>query len=253
MQRRGAGAALLDRLAEGGDRLLPARLPQGDEPEEERRAGVRRTQLGHPAELAQRLVEHRGLVEGDPQVPVLVHPALIDPRRARGGGPHPAREAGGDQPEERLAHLELDQPAFLHHLAHVAGPVEQRHQRPLLRRELGRRLAEVGAIHREDQVERRDLLLDQAPLVYPAGALEEEVLRVDPHEEVLALRPHARLEVEGPRVPGEQVVHRLLDLHPDVALELVPRDGALLHQDLAQLLLPLPALPVHRLLQLPGR
>ena len=32
VQRRGAGASLLDRLAEGGGRLLPARLPQGDEP-----------------------------------------------------------------------------------------------------------------------------------------------------------------------------------------------------------------------------
>ena len=133
-------------------------------------------------------------------------------------------EPGGDQSEQGLPHLELDQPGFLDHLLHVAGPVEQRQQPPLLRRELGRRLAEVVPVHREDQVEGRDLLLDQAPLVDPPGALEQQVLGVDPDEEILPLRPDAGLEVEGPRGPGEQVVHRLLDLEADVVLQLGPRD-----------------------------
>ena len=196
-------------------------------PEEEGRAAIGRPQLDHPAELTQGLLQHPGLVEGDPQVPVLIHPALVDLGSDRGGGPDPVREAGGDQPEERLPTSNSTSPALLHHWRTSRVPSSRGSSAPAPARARAptRRCA---AIDRKDQVERRDLLLDQAPFVDPAGAFEEEVLGVDPHQEILALRADARFEVEGPRGPGEQVVHRLLDLDPDVVLELGPRDRALL-------------------------
>ena len=70
-----------------------------------------------------------------------------------------------------------DQPGLVDQLPHVAGPVDQRQQPLLLGRERRGRLADVLLVDREDQVEGGDLLLDQAPLVDPPGALEQQALR----------------------------------------------------------------------------
>src|SRR5438132_14389866 len=102
-------------------------------------------------------------------------------------------ESGGDQAVQRLADLEFPEPGVLDHLVHVARAVEQR-QHALLR--FGeRRLAdrEPVLVDGEDQVERGDLLLDQAPLVYPARAFWAQRLRADVDEAVLALGPQLAL------------------------------------------------------------
>ncbi len=70
-------------------------------------------------------------------------------------------------------------------------------EQPFLRLfELHVGVGDVLPIDVEDQVEAGDLLFDQAPLVHPARAFEQQRLGIDPHQEVL-IRPHAGLEVEG--------------------------------------------------------
>src|SRR5205823_3660147 len=103
----------------------------------------------------------------------------------------------------------------------------------------------------EDQIEPGDLLLDQAPLVHAARALEQQRLGGDRHQKVLALGAHIGLEVERPLCPGEQVVDRLLDLHPHVALEIRLGDHTHADQNLAELLAGLPGLAVDGGVELP--
>ena len=57
----GSAAGLVGGLPERRGRLLPAGLPERDEPQVERGAAVGGPEIGHPAELAQRLVEHAAL------------------------------------------------------------------------------------------------------------------------------------------------------------------------------------------------
>src|SRR6266571_2449830 len=97
---------------------------------------------------------------------------------------------------------------------------------------------------------KEDLLLDQAPLVHPARALEEQRLGVDRNQEILTLGADVHLEVEGALRPGEQVVDRLLDLHAHVALEVRLGEHAHPDQDLTQLLAVLLGLAVDRRLEL---
>ena len=75
VQRRRARAAFLGGEPERLLGLVPASLPERDEAEVERRAPLARSQVGHAAELALRLVEHRGLVEGDPEIAMLFDPS----------------------------------------------------------------------------------------------------------------------------------------------------------------------------------
>jgi len=79
------------------------------------------------------------------------------------------------------------------------------------------------------------LLLDQAPLVHPAGALEQQAFRVERHEERLVRRQPVRREAERALLPGEQVVDRLLDLQPDEALQLGAVDLPGIHENPAKL------------------
>ena len=69
---------------------------------------------------------------------------------------------------------------------HVARAVDEIEHRSLLAASAARRSStSLRAIHLEDDVERRNLLLDQAPLVDAARALEQQRLRVDRHEVVV--------------------------------------------------------------------
>jgi hypothetical protein len=248
-----AGRAPLLGGLERLDRIGPARLAQGDESQVEGSTGVGGAQLGDPAEFPQGLVEHSRLVEGDAEVAVLRHPGIRDAGFDLGdGGAGPLHEPGRDEAIQRLAHLELDQPRFLDDLLHVVGAVEQIEQALLGRGQLGVRALDPEPVHLEDQVEGGNLLLDLAPLVHPPGALEQERFGVDGDEEVLLLRPHPGLEVEGARRPGEEVVDGLLDLDPHVFLEIVPGDDAHAEEDLPQLLVAAFALEADRLLQLLG-
>ena len=61
-------------------------------------------------------------------------------RRRRRRRARPMGEAGSDEPEERLADLELDQARFVDHLLDVTTTVEQRQQDALLTRQAGSRL-----------------------------------------------------------------------------------------------------------------
>src|SRR3989449_5940815 len=81
-------------------------------------------------------------------------------------------------------------------------------------------------------------------LVHPARAFEQQRLRVDVDQEVLALRPHLALEVEGPLGPGEEIVDRFFDLDPHVAPQVLLADHSHPDQDFAQLLVALLRLPV---------
>src|SRR2546427_6292311 len=139
---------------------------------------------------------------------------------------------------------------FRSHLVHVTRCIEQRQEALLRVRELGLADGEPVLVHDEDQVEGGDLLLDQAPLVHPARALEEQRLAVDRNQELLTVGADVRLEVEGALRPGEQVVDRLLDLHAHVALEVRLGDHAHPDQDLTQLLAVLLGLAVDRRLEL---
>ncbi len=87
----------------------------------------------------------------------------------------------------------------------------------------------------EDQVEARDLLLDQAPLVDATRPLEQERLGVDRDEDVLRVGTDVGLERERPLRPGEEEVDRLLDLVLDVLVQLLAGEEALRDEDLAQL------------------
>ena len=87
--------------------------------------------------------------------------------------------------------------------------------------------------HREDQVEAGDPGLDQTPLVDPAGRLEEDRFRMDSMELLAHVGPLVRLEHEGPRGPGEEEIHRLLDLGPDVFSELGGGDEAHIEEQVA--------------------
>src|SRR2546426_11109076 len=202
-------------------------------------------QLRHTPELARRLIQHTGLVERDAEVAVLfdarVGDLLVGRRRF---APRPMHEAGGDQPVQRLPNLELAESRVLDDLVDVAAAVEQRKDALLRIGELRLADREAVLVELEDQVERRDLFLDQAPLVHAAGALEQQRLGVDRDQEVLPLRPDVDLEVEGSLRPGEQVVHRLLDLNAHVALQVGLRDDSHPDEALSQLLVARGGLPV---------
>ena len=109
-------------------------LPQRDEPEVEARlrlwAAARRTRRN--SRIASSYIA--GLVEGDPQVAVLVDARLAAPARGRRCAPHAVGEAGLDQPEERLADLELHQPGVVDDLLHAALAVDERQDLALLAR-----------------------------------------------------------------------------------------------------------------------
>jgi hypothetical protein len=244
-------ATLLERELERGDGLLPVVLLERDEAEVEGRAALLRPQLRHATELTQRLVEHPGPVEGDTEIAVLLDPGVAGARRQ--AGRRRARAAyvpGGDEAIERLPHLELHHAGLVDQLLHVPRAIEQG-QELLLR--LGERHALfglVGAVGGEQQVETRDLLLDQAPLVHPARAFEQQPLRVDLHEKVLPIGTHAGLEVERAGRPGEQEVDRFLDLQADVVLQLLAGEHAHAHEDLAQARFAVTGLGVDGVLQL---
>ena len=143
MLRRGLRSGRPGGLLERRRRLFPARLSQRDEAEVERRARVGGPEVGHAAELPEGLVEHGGLVERDAEVPVLVHPALVDLGRGRRRRAGPVREPRRDEAIERLPDLELHQAALLDDRLDVAAAVEERHQPLLLDRQLDRGLADV--------------------------------------------------------------------------------------------------------------
>ncbi len=62
----------------------------------------------------------------------------------------------------------------------------------------------------------------------------------------MRLGNYVGLEVEVPARPCEQEEHRLLDLHPDVVLEVFPGDGSYPYQDLPHALVPLAPLLLDR-------
>ena len=55
----------------------------------------------------------------------------------------------------------------------------------------------------------------------PPGPFERRALGVDGEPQLVVLRLLIGFEVEGPLVPGEEVVDRLLDLDGDEAPEIV--------------------------------
>jgi hypothetical protein len=107
-------------------------------------------------------------------------------------------EARRNQAVQRLADLELDHAGVIDELPDIASAIDHWQQPLLLHRERRSRLVDVLVIDRENQIKRRDLLFDQAPFIHPPGALEQQRFGADPDQEVLALGPDPRLEVEGP-------------------------------------------------------
>src|SRR5205814_8931664 len=62
------------------------------------------------------------------------------------------------------------------------------------------------SVETEHDVEARDLLLDERPLVYPARAFEEQRLRIDRYAFSAILGLDVGLEIESAARPGEQRV-----------------------------------------------
>ena len=146
---------------------------------------------------------------------------------------------------QRLAGVELTEPRLIDEARDVALPVNQPHERLLLDGELGTALLEPVPVDIEHDVEARNLLLDQAPLVHAPRALEQQRLRVDRHEKSCstgALRHVERLALEWST--------RLRDPQPDVAMQLFTRDTFALDEDLAEPLVALRVLHGHALIEL---
>src|SRR5690606_3567949 len=167
-------------------------------------------------------------------VAVLLGPGRCGRRRLALLSPGGLHQAGLDQPEYRLADVELHQTRLVDDVLYAARTVEQGQDRALFRREI-----DLGTFHEsvgggEDDIQGRDLLLDQRPLVDPTSPLQEYALGVDPDPQRPLLWLLVRLEGERALGPGEQSVHRLFDLQADVTLELLSGDGTALDQDLAQ-------------------
>src|ERR1019366_4295400 len=166
---------------------------------------------------------------------------------------HAMQKARGGKTVQPLAHLELHEPRILDEREHVSPAVDERHQDRLFPRELRAALLEALEIDVEHDVERGNLLLDQAPLVHAPRPLQQERLGVDHHQEVLLLRADVRLEIERSLCPREQEVDGLLDLQPDLLVQVVARDDAEPDEDFAESLVALLFLGLDRLLQLRGR
>ena len=79
-----------------------------------------------------------------------------------------------------------------------------------------------------------NLLLDQAPLVDAARALEQQRLRADRHRDVLRIGQHVGLERERALRPREQQVDRFLDLVLEVLVQLLALDVPRRHQQVAE-------------------
>src|SRR5258708_25871238 len=133
---------------------------------------------------------------------------------------------------------------------HVTHSIDELEHDALLLGELCLIGVGLGAIDLEDEVEARDLLLDQAPLVDPPRPLEKQRVRTDRHERVLVIGRDIRLEVERALGPREEEIHRLLDLHLEELLELVARQRPKLDEDLSDLLVATTDLGVDRSVQL---
>src|SRR5687768_4306860 len=177
--------------------------------------------------------------------------ACLGGRRLDGlRAPDTMQEAGGRKAVQRLADVELAEPRFVHEPGDVAPAVNETDERLLLHRQLRTALLEPSAIELEHDVEARNLLLDEAPLIHPARPLEEERLGIDRHDEILLVRLDVGLEVERPLVPREQVEDGFLDLQLDVAMQLLARDELSLHEDLAQPLVTLRVLVVDGFVEL---
>ena len=221
-------------------RLAPFPLPRQRQARVEARRAVGRLELEDALELAHRFVEHPGLVEGDAEIPMLLDARLGHPRLGRGLRASDAvDETSRDQPVDRLADLELDQPRLVDDRLHVPMPVDEIDHGALLVGELGVARFDVRAVDLEHDVEARDLLLDEVPLVHASRALEQQRLGIDRDEQILFLGMNVGLEVERSLHPGEQEIHRLLDLAAHVLVQLLARQGALLHEQLADALVPM--------------
>ncbi len=155
---------------------------------------------------------------------------------------HQLDEPGREQSVQRLADVELAHRRDVDDSGHVARAVEQGQDGLLLVGETVGGRAELVPGAMVDEVEGRDLLLDQAPLVHPPRTLEQQALGVERDEERLVRRQPVRREAERALLPGEQVVDRLLDLQPDEALELAAVDRPGVDEDAAEL--PLAAAPL---------
>ncbi len=136
-------------------------------------------QLHHAPEFALGLLEHCRLVERDAQIAVLFHArlahAVVHGARFAGAMQIPSRREG----VQRLPHLELADARRIDERRHVAPPIDQRDQLLLRRRELRFALRQARAVHLEDDVEARHLLLDQAPLVHAPRAFQQQRLGID--------------------------------------------------------------------------
>ena len=247
VEHRGPGAALLCGEPQRLHRFAPARLLERDESNEEMGVGIRAPELRDATEFPRGFVQHAGLVKGDPQIAMLfdarVRHLLVFGARGPAGA---MQESRGHEPVQGFPDFELAQSRVFDDLIHVARSVEQRQQAVLHLRELRIADRKAIAVHQEDQVEGGDLFLDQAPLIHPARAFEQQRFRIDGDKEVLLLGADVSFEVERPLGPCEQIVDRLLDLHAHVALELLLREDALADEDLAQLLVALLGLAVDR-------
>src|SRR5258708_325210 len=133
---------------------------------------------------------------------------------------------------------------------HVTHSIDELEHDGVLLGELGLIGVGVGAMDLEEDVEARNLLLDQAPLVDPPRPLEKQRLRTDRHERVLVIGRDIRLEVERALGPREEEIHRLLDLHLEELLELVARQRPKLDEELSDLLVATTDLGVDRSVQL---
>ena len=82
--------------------------------------------------VARRLLQHPRPVEGDAQVPVLLRAHRPGHLGLRLLPPERLHEARLGEPEQRLPHVELDQPGILDQVAHAALSIQQRQDRALL-------------------------------------------------------------------------------------------------------------------------
>src|SRR6185437_1948696 len=187
----------------------PLLLPQGDETEVERSFRIVLAQRVDAPELALRLLVHSGLVEGDTEVAVLGRLVVGTRRRSSTSAyTHAHHVAGHEQTVQGLRCDELSEPGLCDECADIPLAIDERNELLLFRRQLALYRHHAVTIHGVHDVERRDLLRDQRPLIDATRALEEQRLRIYGMHGHAFVRSRAGFEVERALRPCEEQIDR---------------------------------------------
>lgn len=208
-------------------RGFPPRSAAGlHQAEVETRNTIAFAQFEYTTELAFGFVEHACTIERHAEISMLRHLALGRRLPTGGAASHPLDVTGREQTVQRLAHVELPQPRSFDDGGHIVCAIEHGQETLLHFAQRHLALRHPRAIYLEDEVETRNLLFDQRPLIDTAGAFKQQRIGTDGEEWRLAPRVLVGLERERTVRPSEQMVDGFLHLLMILSQHRVPRNGA---------------------------